>query len=805
MARRLLVRGVVQGVGFRPFVYRLAHRHCLSGWVANSSSGVLIQVAGADDALAAFERDLTAEAPVLARIESVESEVVETWATGSSDADAGDGAHIPTVETVFEIRTSEHDPRESTLICPDVAVCPDCLEEFVDPKDRRYRYPFINCTNCGPRFSIIEDTPYDRPKTSMRVFRMCERCQAEYDDPLDRRFHAQPNACPDCGPALELVTPSRPGEDLAETVLGRSYVRMPDEVAGLAESDPAAAVRWLLRHGAIVGVRGLGGFHIAADATLDTTIRALREKKNRPAKPFALMCRSLDVARELAHVGPDEEEVLTSPWSPVVLLKKRAQAARRLSGLVAPANAYLGIMLPYAPLHHLLFEDGLETLIMTSANPAGQPIVATVAAAAERLPGITRTFLTHNREIVNRNDDSVVFVEAGRAMMSRRSRGYAPYPIDLGTETTGVLACGTELKNTFTVLKDGRAFVSPHIGDMENQATLDLYEEMVEKFMRWFRFEPTIVAHDLHPDYLATRFARDFAAGRAGVPLVGVQHHHAHIASVMIENRVTDPVIGLALDGTGYGTDGKILGGEFLVADLTSFERVGHIRYIPLPGGDAAIRHPYRVALSHLHAAGVEDLGGVATRMFGDVPPGEMDLVVQQIEKGINSIDTSSAGRLFDAASAILGVCHEISYEAQAAIELESLLGDAGGARGAGAYPYDIAEDDETLVVDPSRTVRALAESAMRGDPRDRSASRFHETVVAFCREVCGRVAVARGIGTVALSGGVFQNRYLLRRLSEVLAGDGLTVLVNREVPTNDGGVSLGQAIVASERARRRL
>ncbi len=790
MGRRLVVRGVVQGVGFRPFVYRLAHRHGLSGWIANSSSGVVIEVDGSDDALSAFERDLTAEAPVLARIESVESDPAE-----------------PTSAAGFEIRTSEHDPSESTLICPDVAICPDCLAEFLDPSDRRYRYPFINCTNCGPRFSIIEGTPYDRPATSMRVFRMCERCQAEYDDPLDRRFHAQPNACPDCGPALELVMPGRPGEDLAETVLGRSYVRMPEQVAALAESDPAAATRWLLRHGAIIGVRGLGGFHIAADATLDATVRALREKKNRPAKPFALMCRSLSVVRELAHVGPDEEKLLTSPWSPVVLLRKREGGtgnvtgeAARISELVAPANAYLGIMLPYAPLHHLLFEDGLDALVMTSANRSGEPIVETLASATERLPGITRTFLTHNREVVNRNDDSVAFVEAGRVMMSRRSRGYAPYPIDLGTETAPVLACGTELKNTFTLLKNGRAFVSPHIGNLDNQATLDLYEEMVGKFMEWFRFEPTVVAHDLHPDYLATRFAGDFAAGRADVPLVGVQHHHAHIASVMIENRVTDPVIGLALDGTGYGTDGKIWGGEFLVADLTGFERVGHIKYVPLPGGDAAIRHPYRVALSHLHAAGVADLAGTARAMFGDVPAEEMDLVVQQIEKGVNSVDTSSAGRLFDAASAILGVCHEISYEAQAAIELESLLGDVD--RATDAFPYDIAEEGETLIVDPSRTVRALAESAMRGDPRDRSASQFHETVVAFCREVCGRVAAARGIGTVALSGGVFQNRYLLRRLSEILASDGLTVLVNREVPTNDGGVSLGQAIVASERAR---
>jgi hydrogenase maturation protein HypF len=784
MARRLIVRGVVQGVGFRPFVYRLAHRHDLTGWVANSSSGVIIEVDGAAESLESFERDLTAEAPVLSRIEAVESESVEP-----------SGA----VVTGFEIRSSKRDPEESTLICPDVAVCPDCLAEFLDPADRRHHYPFINCTNCGPRFSIIDETPYDRPKTSMRAFTMCPDCQREYDDPLDRRFHAQPNACPVCGPSLELVMPTASPGALAEAVLGRRYVRMPDDVA---EDDPAAAARWLLRRGAIVGVRGLGGFHIAADAANDATVRALREKKDRPAKPFAVMCRSLDVVRRLAHVDELEAQALTSPWSPVVLLRKLDDGAGRISELVAPANSSLGVMLPYAPLHHLLFEDGLETLVMTSANRSGEPIVDTVAAAGERLRGITRTLLTHDREVVNRNDDSVVFIETGRVMMSRRSRGYAPYPITLHRDLADVLACGTELKNTFTILKGGRAFVSQHIGDLENQATLDLYEEMVAKFVSWFRFEPTVVAYDLHPDYLATRFARDYAAKRgASVTLTGVQHHHAHIASVMVENRVTEPVIGVALDGTGYGTDGTIWGGEFLVSGLTDFERAGHIRYVPLPGGDAAIRHPYRVALSHLHAAGVSDLRAVAADLFGGIAGGELDLVVQQIKKGVNSIDTSSAGRLFDAASAILGVCHEISYEAQAAIELESLAAVVGPGD-APAFPYDIVEEDGAILVDTSRTVLALAEAVRRDDPRERAASQFHETVVAFCREVCERLAAGRGIGTVALSGGVFQNRYLLRRLTEELTNDGLTVIVNREVPTNDGGVSLGQAIIASERAR---
>jgi hydrogenase maturation protein HypF len=570
-------------------------------------------------------------------------------------------------------------------------------------------------------------------------------------------------------------------------------------VAASVTDDPTAAARWLLKRGAILGVRGLGGFHIAASAEIDSTVRALREKKDRPAKPFALMCRSVEVARELVEIDAVEEAALTSPWSPIVLLRKRPDPERPISPVVAPRNRYLGIMLPYAPLHHLLFDDDLEVLIMTSANPAGEPIVADVAEAEGRLRGITRTFLDHDRDVVNRNDDSIVFVEAGEVAMSRRSRGYAPYPIDLHRETGEVLACGTELKNTLTLLRDGWAFTSQHIGDMENQATLEFFEETVRKFRDWFRVEPTAVAHDLHPDYLATRFAKRYARAHPGTALEGVQHHHAHIASAMVENGVSDPVIGLSLDGTGYGTDGKIWGCEFLVADLADFERAGHLGYVPLPGGDAAIRHPYRVALSHLHAAGEEALASRGRELFPDVREDELALVVQQIEKGVNSIDTSSAGRLFDAVSAILGICHEISYEAQAAIELESAA-DENECR---TYPVVIAERDGPMVVDPASIVRAVLEDALGGAPREAVAGAFHNTVVGFCLEIALRLREARGIGTVALSGGVFQNRLLLRKLVSTLGDEGFRVLTNKEVPTNDGGVSLGQAIVASERALR--
>ncbi len=812
---RITVRGVVQGVGFRPFVYRIAHEHGIRGWVVNSTAGVIIECDGTEGDVREFERAITAEAPTLARVDAMERTPIESQGFDQ-----------------FEIRPSEAGEGEVTLICPDVAVCPDCLREFLDPSDRRYQYPFINCTNCGPRFSIIEETPYDRPKTSMRTFIMCPECRREYENPLDRRFHAQPNACRVCGPALELVMPTPAGSGTAELITGRSYLRMPNEIAAGVKEDPSAAARWLLKHGGIIGVRGLGGFHIAAAASLDVTVRALREKKNRPAKPFAIMCRSLDVARRLVYMDPIEEKVLRSPWSPIVLLKRRKDAeAGMISGLVAPNNAYLGVVLPYAPLHHLLFDDELEMLIMTSANVSGEPIVADPGVALEQLAGTTRTHLTHDRDIVNRNDDSVVFVEVGRVLMSRRSRGYAPYPIDLETApappasmpagsavshkgTQVVLACGTELKNTFTLLDGNRAYVSQHIGDMENQPTLDFYEEMLERFLRWFRVEPGIVAHDLHPDYLATRFAKRYAADAGGrVRLMGVQHHHAHIVSVMAENGVTDTVIGIALDGTGYGTDGAIWGCEFLVADRSDFERAGHLKYTPLPGGDAAIRHPYRVALAHLHAAGEGDLSSVGRRLFPEIDRDELDLVVQQIEKNVNCIATSSAGRLFDAVSAILGVCHEISYEAQAAIELESLINREEGGQDSGCpgetsephYPYELIEAERGFVIDAGPTVLAVLADVLAGTPREVIAHAFHNTVVRFAADACGVIARAANIDTVALSGGVFQNRYLLKRLVSSLETRGFRVLLNREVPANDGGVSLGQAVVAGERAARGL
>ena len=783
-AARVTVRGVVQGVGFRPFVYRLAARHHVSGWVVNSERGVVAEVEGREEDVRAFVEAIEAEAPPLARIDRVETDPI-----------------APAGHERFEIQLSRSRGGETTLICPDVAVCEDCLREFLDPGDRRYHYPFINCTNCGPRFSIIDETPYDRPKTSMRSFPMCPDCRREYDDPGDRRFHAQPNACPDCGPRLRLELPGAEAIGQAEIVTGRSYLRVPDGFGTLVRSDPAAAARWLLKRGAILGVRGLGGFHIAVDASNDSSVRALREKKNRPAKPFALMCRSVEVARSIAHIDDDEAGLMSGPWAPVVLVRKRPEAGVSISRGVAPGNASLGLMLPYAPLHHLLFDEDLPVLIMTSANTASEPIIADIETARERLAPLTATFLDHDRDVVNRTDDSVAFVEAGQTMIVRRSRGYAPYPIDLRFETADVLACGTELKNTFAFLKSGRAYVSQHIGDMENVATLEFFEEAIEKFESWFHLDPDVVAHDLHPDYMATRFALEYAAREPRRRLMGVQHHHAHVVSVMAEHGVTEPTIGLALDGTGYGPDGAIWGCEFLVADLAGYERAGHLRPVPLAGGDAAIRHPYRTALSHLFAAGGEELLSRGLDLFRDVPARERELVVQQIVKGLNTVETTSAGRLFDAVSAILGVCHEISYEAQAAIELESLV----ASRSDRAYPYRIAEDGGRVIVDPSPTIAAALEDALSGVNVAEAAEAFHNTVVAFCRDAVARISSSNGIRRVALSGGVFQNRCLVGRLAEALRQDGHEVLLNRMVPTNDGGVSLGQAVVASERSLRGL
>ena len=755
-AEFIRVRGVVQGVGFRPFVYGLATGLGLDGWVRNTSSGVEIALEGPGHALARFRRDLEAEAPPLARIEEI---TVETVALNGYEG--------------FCIRESHAESGAYQLVSPDISICDDCLRELFDPRDRRYRYPFINCTNCGPRFTIIRDIPYDRPLTTMASFPMCPRCQAEYEDPRDRRFHAQPNACPACGPHVTLATPQ--GEVLAE------------------REEAIQTARRALRQGQILALKGLGGFHLACDATNEEAVALLRVRKARPHKPLAIMVFDLQAARSLGEVSPAEEALLQSPQRPIVLLASTSSDGS-LAPNVAPGTGTVGVMLPYTPLHYLILEpaeDFPPALVMTSGNLSEEPIAMENDEALVRLGQIADLFLLHNRDIYARYDDSVWFVPGGRPQPLRRSRGYAPFPIRLPFRARQVLACGPELKNTFCFTRDEYAFLSPHIGDLENLETLEHYERSIELYRRLFRLEPQVVAYDLHPEYLATKFALERWGGDPAMTLVPVQHHHAHIAACLVDNGYTGPAIGVAFDGTGYGTDGRIWGGEFLVADLHGFTRRGHLAEFPLPGGAAAIRRPYRTALGLLLAAGLDPAGwpGVA-----QVDPREAEAVAWQVERGLNSPLTTSAGRLFDAVAALIGVRGDTTYEAQAAMELEAV---AGPVIGLAPYPLTVERVEDAWVIDWRPLLGALLADLRSGAGKERMAARFHAAVGAAIRQTVERIAAETGLRTVALSGGCFQNRLLLTETTHGLEESGFQVLTHRQVPANDGGVALGQAAVA--------
>jgi len=788
-ARYIHITGIVQGVGFRPFVYNLATRLGVSGWVLNSSAGVEIEAVASATALDEFVERLRTEAPPLARIEQL------------TVADITNHVSRVAPHTGFTIRHSEARPGEFQPISPDVAICEDCLRELFDPDDRRYRYPFINCTNCGPRFTIIQDIPYDRPKTTMAPFKMCPDCQAEYDDPTNRRFHAQPNACPVCGPRVWLRVSESASQRVSESA-SRRVSESASQRAGESASqrvggeEAIQATRKALVAGGVVAIKGLGGFHLACDATSDAAVALLRERKGRVDKPFALMSFDLETVERFCHVNEDERALLTSRERPIVLLRERADSP--ISPLVAPGNRYLGVMLPYTPLHYLLLEpaDGFPlALVMTSGNYSEEPIATGNDEALERLANLADGFLLHDRDIHARCDDSVTRVFAGAELPVRRSRGYAPYPIHLPFPVRQVLAVGAELKNTFCLTRDRYAFLSQHIGDMENYETLRFFAQMVEQLKRTFRIEPEVVACDMHPAYLSTRYARDHPSRITH----HVQHHHAHIAACMAENGLTGerPVIGVAFDGTGYGTDGAIWGGEFLVADYRSFRRVAHLEYAPLPGGDIAIRRPYRVALAHLWAAGIpweDDLPPVAA-----APPGERAILARQLERELNTVPTSSVGRLFDAVSALAGVRQEINYEAQAAIELENLaLPDETDA-----YPFALASHTprntrHTILIDPAPCLRAVVADMRAGVPVGVIAARFHNGLALMVRDVCLRLREESGLNEVALSGGVFQNVTLLSKTVPLLEEAGFTVYTHRLVPPNDACISLGQAVVAS-------
>ncbi len=811
VAYRITISGVVQGVGFRPFVYNLAQRLGLRGWVLNHSGGVDIEAEGALERLTTFIAALRDEAPPLARIESLEA--VPISANGYEE---------------FEIRHSEAQAGRFMLISPDVATCPDCLRELFDFADRRYRYPFINCTNCGPRFTIIEDIPYDRPLTTMRVFPLCEACRAEYEDPTDRRFHAQPNACPVCGPKIWISESAnqRVGEKVnGEWRMENGETHIPDYAVLSTQYDALAVAVDRLLKGEILAIKGLGGFQLACDATNAKAVQRLRERKRRPHKPFAVMVATLEEARTHCAISPAEAELLTSSQAPIVLLDRRD--ASTIAEGVAPNQKTLGLMLPYTPLHHLLLRDVGRPLVMTSGNVSEEPIAKDNDEALARLSGIAEAFLLHNRDIYARYDDSVVRViekanerekekanlriseatnrrvgaqiapkseiQNPKLQIIRRARGYAPFPVRLPFGAPPLLAVGPLLKNTFTLTRDEYAFVSQHIGDMENLETLAHYEAALATYQHLFRIEPEYVVCDLHPDYLTTRLAADYATEHGLPAPLAVQHHHAHIAACLADNGWAPelgPVIGVALDGTGYGTDGAIWGGEWLVADYGDFRRAAQLEYLPLPGGDAAIRHPWRIAVAYLHALVDPE----------DYPagfcPGEAGLIRQQLEKGLNVAQTSSMGRLFDAVSALLGVCRETSYEAQAAIELEQIAAPA-----AALAPYPFAIERDIIRVAP--LFYALLGDLARGIPVPEIAARFHVTVAEMVVAGARRIREETGIATVALSGGVFQNRLLLELTLPRLEAAGFELLLHRQMPPNDGGVSLGQAAVGAFALRK--
>ncbi len=759
--RRIHVDGVVQGVGFRPFIYGLATRHGLTGWVLNSSSGVDIEVQGAPQQVAAFVEAIRAEAPPLARIDRLIAQPIPP-----------DGN-----ETTFVIRHSEADAGTS-LISPDVATCADCLAEVFDPHNRRYRYPFTNCTNCGPRYTIIQAMPYDRPMTTMRAFVMCPACQAEYDDPSNRRFHAQPNACPACGPQVQLVA----DEALLRQINPHT---LPDDVARAAA---------LLRAGYIVAIKGLGGFHIACDATNAQAVARLRERKARPHKPFAVMVASLDEVCTHCEVNSDEEALLTSHSAPIVLLYRREGSP--IAANVAPDNPMLGVMLPYTPLHHILLRDAGVPLVMTSGNLSDLPIIKDNEEALHQLAHIADAFLLHNRPIHMRCDDAVWWVDrfAGEQDAARqplrRSRGDAPYPIRLVWHSERhILAVGAEMKNTLCLLRGQDAFLSQHIGEVDSLEALGYFREALDHLGAIFKVTPQVIAHDLHPTYLTTRLARDLAIER-GLPLVAVQHHHAHIAACLAEHGRSGPVIGVALDGTGYGADGAIWGGEVLIASVERYERAAHLEYLPLPGGEAAIRRPYRLAWGYLLATqgDIPDLPTLAA-----FPTEERHIVARQVERGVNAPLTSSCGRLFDAVSALVGLCPLTTFEAQAAIALELAARRAAIERVA-PYPFTL-EDDGTLRV--GDMLAAIVREVRSGRAVAEIAAAFHVTLAQMIVSAAQRVRTRTGLGTVVLSGGSFQNRLLLRLAREGLRAAGFEVLTHRQVPTNDGGLSLGQAVIA--------
>jgi hydrogenase maturation protein HypF len=755
----LHVTGVVQGVGFRPFVHRLAVRHRLRGWVRNEAGNVVIAAEGDADELSAFITDLRAEAPPLARIDTI-------------DVSPQSIAGLPP----FHIAASSAPRAARQPVSPDVALCDDCARELADPTNRRYHYPFITCTNCGPRHSIIQGMPYDRERTSMRAFTMCPECRREYDSIDDRRYHSQTNSCPDCGPSLRFIAP-------------RTHV---DE---RGDQNAIHAASRLLATGGIVALRGLGGFHIACDATNEAAVALLRKRKHRDGKPFAVMVATLDDARRLASISRREAEWLESPERPIVVLA--AAEANGIAPSVSNGLTTLGVMLAYTPLHVLLLQAAARPLVMTSGNLSHQPLEITLSEATRSLGPIADAFLTHDREIVARIDDSVLRIAGDEAVHLRRARGLAPLPIRIPIATPEALvAVGPHLKNTFALAAEDEVFLSQHIGDLETVETMQHWRATLAAFREFYGIVPNVAVRDLHPEYLSTTLAEELELAE----VLSVQHHHAHIAAVAAEHGVCTPVLGISFDGTGYGDDGRIWGAEWLVADLTGYRRAGHLRYAPLPGGDLAARTPWRSALGYLSLASHTK---AALSGLGEPDLRERRLAMQQCERRINAPEASSMGRLFDAAAAVLGVCSVNRFEGEAAMRLESLA----GRRTAEPFPLDATIDEQGVwVLDPVPLLIALAERRACGDDVEELAARFHESVADSAASLATRIARDASLDIVALGGGCFQNARLLISLRDRLASRGLRVLTARRLPPNDGAISYGQAAIgaATLRARRR-
>ncbi|MFC1540835.1 carbamoyltransferase HypF [Candidatus Latescibacterota bacterium] len=797
------VTGIVQGVGFRPFVHNLAVKHNLGGYVLNGPEGVTIEIEGSSKAIKDFVYDLEHNAPPLSNILEITRKKSETLNVSDD---------FQSLYTTFEIRESLHKGKPVTLISPDVCVCDDCLSELFDSGNRRYLYPFINCTNCGPRFTIIRGLPYDRPFTTMADFTMCPDCLREYENPHDRRFHAQPNACEVCGPRLELL----------------------DSEGNPIEGDPVSTAVNMLKEGLTVAVKGLGGFHLVTDASSDNAVRRLRQRKHRDEKPLAIMTCTLEDADRIVRAGDLEKQIFGSIERPILLALKHEHSV--VAESIAPDNNYLGVMLPYTPLHYLLFFDPssggdyekgktvFPGLVMTSGNLSEEPICKDNDESLDRLHGIADAFLVHNRGIHVRSDDSVVRIADGEVSFLRRSRGYVPAPVFLNERIPPVLAFGAELKNTICITEGRRAFTSQHIGDMENISTLDFFHEAVSHFKKILEIEPDVFAYDLHPGYLSSKYFKqleeEFEDSGRQFGAVGVQHHHAHIASVLAEHGHDGPVIGLSMDGTGYGLDDTIWGGEILLATPYTFARLAHLDYVPMPGGESAVRESWRMAFSYLKAAFGDDIVDLNLPCLKQIPAGGLDILARACDSGINCPRTSSLGRLFDAAASILNIRHVSAFEGQAAIMLDMLASKENTGT---VLPYEIREngiehfelypvlkgtlEHTTLppidfpktgyILDYQPLVRALTEQIISGSESSKLAYDFHLTIMSSFLDVLNRIREETGIATVALSGGCWQNRVLSERMPEMLREHGYEVLTNRLVPPNDGGLSLGQAYIA--------